>query len=257
MTSLLKQKKIMVTRERRQAHVFSQQIIANGGIPIEVPLLNIDCHLKATDQYLLRDLSTFAWIFFTSANGVHCFFKKIRLLGIAQSELKRHQFAVVGPKTEQALQSYGFYAHFVPSIYNAETMANEFVLTYPVTDSILLVQGSLSRPTLRDQLIAHQLSVDCVDVYKTVIHKASKQLLNERLQENIDFITFTSPSTVDAFVKLIDEPLSKQVVCVSIGTTTDKRARDKGFQRTLIPDQFTIEGMIEKMGNYLAEEGYV
>lgn len=251
---MLNQRKILVSRSKLQAHPFSQSIIAHGGIPIEVPLLNIKC--RSQEKTInLNNLAKYSWIFFTSVNGVRCFFKQYELLGMTREDLQGINFAVVGQKTQEALNSYGYPVDFLPSIYNAQTMADTFATSYPEADNILIVQGSRSRPVLHQRLQEYHRSVQRLTVYETVTHNESKQLLNETIRDQIDFITFTSPSTVDAFTQLLEEPIPRNVVYVCIGTTTEKRAHEKGIYHTLTPERFTTEDMISCMIKYIKEEG--
>ena len=77
-----------------------------------------------------------------------------------------------------------------------------------------------------------------------------KGRLNELLTEDlIDFITFTSPSTVEAFVKMVDTIPKKNYIC--IGTTTEQRATELGIQSITPPEEFTIEAMLETICNYI------
>lgn len=253
MTVPLKGRKVLITREKNQAAVFANNISEQGGIPIVTPLLKINCQNEVDNDRILNQLTGYKWIIFTSANGVHCFFKKINQQRML--ELDQCQFAVVGHKTEQVLNEYGIAADFIPSVYNAEVMATEFLATYPLVHSLLLVRGNWSRPTLPEAFIQHGINVDLMEVYETAYHEEIKPLLHEQLKNKIDFITFTSPSTVDAFIAMVDNQIYLKKVCVCIGTTTEQRARQHGFTNTLVPDQFTIEGMIDCMNEYLLMKG--
>ncbi|MGM8366335.1 uroporphyrinogen-III synthase [Virgibacillus sp. W0181] len=251
MTLSLQQKKILVTREQKQAFIFSEKIRHHDGVSVEVPLLDIMC--KKTSHKV--DVSEYDWVFFTSANGVECFLKTNRFAGMKPS------FAVVGHKTEHALKKFGCRAHFVPSIYNADVMAKEFMEKHPKAKKLLLVRGNRSRDVLPKQFTRHGMLFDTIEVYETNYNQSSKTQLQQLFQTNhsIDFITFTSPSTIDACMEFIDDTNTMEnvlsTVCVCIGTTTEKRAKEAGFQNVLVPDVFTIEGMIDQMSRYLMKEG--
>ena len=254
MSAILSDKKILITRERNQARLLTEKVLHHGGIAIEVPLLKINCTQTVGNEKVLANLSSYHWIFFTSANGVHCFFEMIKAYG--PHILRSCKFAVVGHKTDHALKEHGFQADFIPTIYNADTMASEFMAMYPSTNRLLLVRGNKSRDILPKEFSLYGYKVDLIEVYKTTYNYEMKQKLNQQLLENnIDFITFTSPSTVDAFVEMIDKNSYFETKCVCIGTTTEKRAQEQGFKKTLVPNQFTIEGMIERISEYLVMKG--
>src|SRR5690625_1370159 len=126
MSGILQDKHILVTRAEHQAEEFADQIKQHGGKPYIVPLLKISCHIDRNHLEILEDIEQYEWIFFTSANGVHCFFQ-IWKNKFGMRELSHHKFAVVGRKTNEVLQEYGYEASFIPSIYNADTMATEFL----------------------------------------------------------------------------------------------------------------------------------
>src|SRR5690625_672285 len=88
----LQDKQILITREQSQAQSFSRLITEAGGRPIVVPLLEINCVTQAGQWELDQTIERFDWVFFTSANGVACFFKKFAEVSC--------RIAVVGTKTE-------------------------------------------------------------------------------------------------------------------------------------------------------------
>src|SRR5699024_9578924 len=106
--------------------------------PILVPLIKIVTRNNSVNNSVIDHLDKFDWIFFTSINGVIHFFNQLK----DHSKLNGKKIAVVGHKTEEALKRFGFDAHFMPTVYNAETMAEEFVATYGKKHSVLFVRGN-------------------------------------------------------------------------------------------------------------------
>lgn len=252
MSSRLQEAKILVTREESQAKAFSNIILEKGGIPFEVPLLTINCKYSSANDYIIESLAKYEWIFFTSSNGVECFFEIINR-SKQSYDLSLCKFAAVGTKTEMALTKHGYRADFIPTIFNADTMANEFSINHINCGPILLVRGNRSRDVLPDQLSEKGYYFDLFEVYETVHNQKVKHELNNLLNnEKIDFLTFTSPSTIDAFIGMVDKMTDfNTYTCVCIGTTTEKRAREVGFNTIIVPETFTIEGMVEQMIYYL------
>lgn len=255
MTLHFDNKRILITRNEPKASEFAEKIKRYGGYPIVTPLIKIDCQADEKYEGILEHIEDFEWIFFTSANGVNCFFTALK----ANNKVKRIKhvnFAVVGPKTNIALQKFGYKADFIPSIYNAKTMAPEFLEKYHPRGSVLLVRGQLSGTILNDAFSKLGISFDTIEVYKTVTNMEIKAILNKTLEiETLDYITFTSPSSVDAFIELVEKPdefFSETVVC--IGTTTEKRVLEHGFRHVLLPETFTIEGMIQRMNEHILNE---
>ncbi|MFC3040031.1 uroporphyrinogen-III synthase [Virgibacillus xinjiangensis] len=244
----LKGKKILVTREEHQAKTLADKVKRLEGIPVTVPLLKITCKDCKDNRKILERLQTIEWIFFTSANGVHCFFQTLK----QDKELSMQgiKTAVVGHKTEAALASYGFTADFVPSIYDAKAMGNEFLNRYANPGPILLVRGNRSRNVLPDTFSALGIPFEMVEVYDTSLNLQMKQVLQEKLRlENIDILTFTSPSAVEAFCEMTP---NRETPCICIGSTTKKRAEEMGFYEVLSPEVFTTDSMLELISDYIA-----
>lgn len=249
----LQDKHVLVTREKDQAQSFSRLITEAGGQPIVVPLLDITCLAQERHEKLQQPFDRFEWLFFTSANGVECFFEK---LDHASDTVAACRMAVVGTKTEQALKKYGYVATFIPTTYNADTMASEFIEKHPDAKRLLLVRGNRSRPVLPDEFARHGYDIETLEVYETTVNRNARVALQTVLSQNkLDFITFTSPSTVKAFAELVDVQKYLHLVCVCIGTTTQKAVLEQGFKQTVVPDEFTIEGMVEQMSHYVTMKG--
>lgn len=244
----LQGKRILITREAKQAKLFSEKVRASGGIPIEVPLLKIARKKAPNREMIFTKLSGYDWIIFTSANGVHYFFEQLsKELAL---QVRKMKFAVVGHKTEEALKQYHLSAHLVPAIYDANSLAEIFLEKYQSGESILLVRGNLSRDILPHVFEKKGIGFDAIEVYETQINKENAAMLKKVIaEEALDFITFTSPSTVEAFIELSDSYTA--LPCVCIGTTTKKAAENYGFTSIVTAKIFTIEGMIEVMSNHI------
>ncbi|MGY0693167.1 uroporphyrinogen-III synthase [Virgibacillus sp. FSP13] len=258
MNCALHGKSILITREKNQAKEFSEMIIRHGGKPVEAPLLKITCKDAVGNRAILKKLHSYQWIFFTSANGVRCFFQIMKENNISDKQLATSMLAAVGHKTEVALKEFGYEADFIPSTYNAEVMAEEFLARFTADKTVLLVRGNRSRDVLPDTFHRNNITFDTIEVYETTYNVAIRSKLQSLLSEqSIDFITFTSPSTVEAFMEMNLKHVEKikRLPCVCIGTTTQQKAEVSGFVNTLIPMHFTIEGMLESISNYIVQEG--
>jgi uroporphyrinogen-III synthase len=255
MIAPLRGKQIIVTREDAGGKIFSNKIRQYGGIPIEVPLLQIECDDCDENIRVMKKLERFDWFIFTSANGVECFFQLADQHQISYEILKSKNIAVVGEKTNKKLKEYGYSADFVPTIYDADTLSEEFLAETQHPGEILLIRGNLSRDVLPIELKKANISFESLYVYKTTVNGKSKYLLHEVLHKDFDFITFTSPSTIDAYFELsgylVDNP------CVCIGTTTEKKAKEKGFNTILTPKVYTVEAMIDMMIDYINKKEHI
>ncbi|WP_026906346.1 uroporphyrinogen-III synthase [Paucisalibacillus globulus] len=238
-------KNVLVTREASQAKLFTEQLLKNGAEVVEVPLLKIACKCSKENIKELRHLDKFNWVFFTSVNGVDCFFDMLEKNSMHIPNVK---IAVVGHKTEEALNRYGYQAEIVPSRYDGETLVKEFLEKYEDIGQVLLVQGSRSRDVIEKGLSEAGIIYQTLVVYETIYNMDAREQLQKVLETTMfDFITFTSPSTVEAFAKLSNIEIPNDTIVVCIGTTTEVRANQLGLTNVISSKLFTIEGMIRVM----------
>lgn len=234
-------KNILITRDEQGATILADLLRKTGANPMEVPLLQINCkryEMKAA-------LTQYSWVFFTSQKGVACFLQHEEYA----EQLHKCNVAAVGEKTKAALNNRGYKVDFMPSTYNAETMAVQFLQRFNKKERVLFVRGNLSSPVLLRAFDKGKMPYDVVEVYETKQNDVMKRTLQEVSETNeIDYITFTSPSAIDAFLSMVPDFAKWQPIpIVCIGTTTEKKAIDAQFSNILVADVFTIEGMIEKM----------
>ncbi|GAB3050113.1 uroporphyrinogen-III synthase [Virgibacillus ainsalahensis] len=250
MSMSLHGKKILITREEKQAKEFAKKVLQYNGIPVEVPLLKISCMDRDENKQILQGLNNYEWIFFTSSNGVDCFFQLAEKHLIDTKIIRDKKVAVVGHKTEDALKKYGFSANFIPEIYNADVMAYEFLKNFAGAGPVLLVRGNRSREVLPLEFSKFGIPYSSIEVYETCLNYQMSETLNETLKRNdVDFVTFTSPSTVEAFSEMTS---LRNFKCVCIGTTTEKRAMEFGFTPIFTPNkEFTIDSMLVCINNYI------
>ncbi|RYG74836.1 uroporphyrinogen-III synthase [Lentibacillus lipolyticus] len=259
MSSRLYGKRILITREEKQAKIFSRKVIEQGGIPVEVPLLKISCRDGQEEMISYLQNEHFGWLFFTSVNGVHCFFRLLDHYNVDKRTFAGSNIAAVGHKTASALDEHGFQTNFIPSVYSAETMTREFRLSDAQTDEpILLIRGNKSRNTLPDWFKEQGIRFVPLEVYETGCNFAATDELNAQLEQNkLDFITFTSPSSVEAFMTMKKPECTTDAQIACIGTTTGDRAREFGLHNLLIPDEFTIDGMLDNISSYIKQKGSI
>ena len=110
----------------------------------------------------------------------------------------------------------------------------------------------MAREILPEKLREQGAEVDVVPVYQTVMAETSEEeraALREQLENGaIDFVTFTSSSTVVNLVKLlggIEQLAGVKTAC--IGPVTAETARKHGIEPAIVASRYTIEGLVEAM----------
>ncbi|GEN51899.1 uroporphyrinogen-III synthase [Halobacillus faecis] len=249
----LQGKRILVTRGQSQARSFIERIEAEGGVVYHAPLLSFQLNDSESHQEILTRLHDYSWVFITSANGVKFFFELLKRYGV---KVPPHlKFAIIGSKTEKRLSDYGFQADFIPSKYHASSMGEEFLAKKPLPGPILYIRGSRSRDALPRMFADKGVFFHSMTVYDTLLVESKKPELLTWIQERkIDALTFTSPSTVRAFVSMVKDQ-GAEIPCFCIGPTTANEAEKCGFTNIHVPEQFTIPHLLKQMTYYFSNEG--
>ncbi|MDD7392430.1 MAG: uroporphyrinogen-III C-methyltransferase, partial [Fusobacteriaceae bacterium] len=190
-------KKILITRDKKQAKEMSKLVLNKGGIPIELPFIEIE-ELKISTE----NLKKYSAILFNSPNGVKSFFKNIEDMRI----LANIKIGAVGAKTKEVLESLKIVPDFMPEEYMVDRLAEEVVKFTNRNDNILIVTSDISPADLDKYNSLYKRNYEKIVAYNTRKIKVAKDEINEKL-EDIDIITFLSSSTVEAFYESINGDL--------------------------------------------------
>src|SRR5690606_35340984 len=72
-----------------------------GGVPVSIPLIQVNEIVEQTDEAKMKRCSTFDWLIFTSQNAVKAFHSKMGRFAISASEIPS-KIAAVGTQTAAA-----------------------------------------------------------------------------------------------------------------------------------------------------------
>lgn len=252
----MKDKKVLVPRGKKEAKSFSRLLESFGGIPVEIPLIAFKPVEKVPAlTNLLDTLDTYNWIIFTSKVTVETL---CALLGPDQLS-RLPKIAVIGKKTEEALEAKGLSAEFLPSKFVAETFIEEFLPTIQKGIKVFLPKGNLARDYIAEALRQAGAIVAEAIIYETYLPEESRKKLAEMIAGNqLDILLFTSSSTVDHFMKVIREyHLENRLeACLigCIGPVTEEKLKSYGLTVHASPKVYTVEEMIYSMIRYLEKE---
>ena len=241
-------KNILVTRARSQSSTLVEKILDLGGNPIEIPTIRIDKidnNLELENE--INNIKNYNYIIFTSQNGVNIFFDKLSEMNLDLRKLGDTKICAIGPATSKELKSRGIIADIVPEKFVAEAMYDKLKNNLSSSDNILIPRGANARDFLVDKL-SEICNVKEVHTYKTVIEDRNKEeiisLLNE---ESVDYITFTSSSTVSNFIDIIGKDnidKLKRSKLISIGPITSNTAKELGIEVYKEATDSTIDDLI-------------
>ena len=247
---------IVVTRARKQASELVKGLSDLGAECLECPMITVvpPDDLKPLDT-AIDHLSSYAWLIFTSVNGVNFFFNRLFEKNKDVRALNHVRTAVIGPATAKRLFDFGFKSDIVPESYRAESVVKAFEKEDINGKKILLPRAKEARPVLPLELTRMGAVVDEVVVYCTKAVKDDTDFILKRLEERtIDMISFTSSSTVKNFRALLPseglDNLMQGVTIASIGPVTADTARNLGFDVHIVAESYTIPGLCEAIQQY-------
>ncbi|MDY5306545.1 uroporphyrinogen-III C-methyltransferase [Fusobacterium gastrosuis] len=230
-------KKILITRDKKQAKEMSKLVLNKGGIPIELPFIEIE-ELKISTE----NLKKYSAILFNSPNGVKSFFKNIEDMRI----LANIKIGAVGAKTKEVLESLKIVPDFMPEEYMVDRLAEEVVKFTNRNNNILIVTSDISPADLDKYNSLYERNYEKIVAYNTKKIKVAKDEINEKF-EDIDIITFLSSSTVEAFYESINGDLKvlENKKIASIGPMTSETLRKYGIKVDYEAKKYTAEGLLD------------
>ena len=242
-------KRIVVTRSRAQASELVVRLNELGADVLEFPTIRI---APAEDIQPLRNainkLDQYNWIIFTSLNGVNSFFQVLSDQNRDARSFSSAKVCAIGPATCERLKAFGIIADRVPPRFVAESIIETLSEADDLKEKrILLPRADIARADLPETLKKLGAIVDQVSAYRTVVEDGPKDDIIQAIDhDSIDWITFTSSSTVRNFFKQIDPDLlsEKKLRLASIGPITSATIKETGLIVDVEAQEYTIPGLI-------------
>ena len=247
-------KRVLITRPARQQHEFAEALIARGAQPIFAPTIAI---VEPPDPLAAREAAKaapeYAWVVFTSQNGVERFFSDLRALGKDARHFGTTRVAAIGPRTAGALRRYGVHADLVARSYVSEELAADLHRIAEPGSAMLLYRATEARDTLYDLLRSTFTVRECA-AYS--LESVRDPTLAGKTA-GADILTFTSAGTVRGFVSnfadaqtAIRATLGKIVAC--IGPVAAEGARENGLAVDVVAEEFTADGLLRALEHHLS-----
>jgi uroporphyrinogen III methyltransferase/synthase len=245
-------KRVLVTRPGAAADAFAALLWDAAAEPVLAPTIAIgppDDVRSAEDA--VRRVRDYAWLVFTSANGVAAFFERLAAQAGDARRLGDVRLAAIGPATEAAIAAHGARADLVPDRHVSEALAVALLRRTEAGDRILLYRAQDARDVLPETLRAQWRDVDVVAGYRT---RFVEDPALAELAETTDVWTFTSASTVHGFVHNVPgaADLAQEKVVACIGPITAAALEAHGMEADVIADEYTVDGLIEALEKRLA-----
>ncbi len=244
-------KRILITRPRAQAGTIIRRLASLGAAAVVFPTIEItEPEDMAQLDQAINSLATYAWVIFTSTNGVVYFWRRLKARGKDRRAFKGVRVAAIGPATAAALRRRRVQADFIPGEFVAEAIPPG--LGDVRGRRILLPRADIARPALFHELEKAGALPQEIAVYQTIPAQPSQEELAE-LERGIDVATFTSSSTVHNFFHILGERaagLLKGAVIVCIGPITAETAHSLGLAVDVVAKKYTAGGLVDALVEY-------
>ncbi len=256
----LKNKTIVLTRTVEQSTESASAFTELGAKVIIFPTLEIvpPASWKNFDE-VISDKNKIDFLIFTSAHTVTMFVQRL-------NELKREfdysntKVVAIGSKTSQVCKQYEIPVNIIPEKFSGEGVV-EALSKFNLKNKVVFIpRSAIGRAELPKGLEELGAIIKTVPVYnvslprKSVIEESLKQLKESKP----DVYVFTSPSTFENFLTImkIDNPALyfKGVDVAAIGPTTKSAIESKKVKVSIMPSEFTIKGLANKMVEYYRSE---
>lgn len=240
-------KSVIVTRSRAQNSKLLSRIAGLGGNPIEMPTIEIESINQTAMAATFDQLKDYSYIIFTSINGVEIYMDSLYEKGYDSRQMAGLKIVAIGKSTAKALETYGLRADYIPKDYVAESLVDLLKGELNEDDKVLIPRAENARSYLVDAL-SQLCSVDEVKTYRTVsTHEDYSDVIEGIKEDKIDYVTFTSSSTVENFVNMIGGRVEilNNIKAVSIGPMTSKTAEKLGITIYKEAKEYTIDGIMD------------
>lgn len=257
-------RRVLVTRAPHQAGELAREIRAVGAEPVLRPMIELvpqtDAQECAAIDDALAGLAETDAIVFSSSNAVHFFSAALDARGLDASGFEG-QVLCVGQKTAESALAAGLPVNRVASgRSDAEGLLREFLAHLaPKGLRVLIPRSDIGRTVIADGLSAAGAEVASLAFYvnrRPEIDAAS--LRAELCEGRLHVLTFTSPSTVDHFVEVLD-PASREAVdrCVvaAVGRTTARALERHGIRPDVVPQSPEVRALVEAIVAHVAAGG--
>lgn len=188
-----------------------------------------------------QQMDDFAWLVFTSGNGVEYFFRRVRELRLDLRRFGSKKFAVIGRHTADRLEQYGFTADLMPEEYTAKALCRRLLDLRLPKEQIALLRAKAGSPVLLQ-------AGTQFDVYETVTEQDRLASVAAKLSQSlppVQAITFGSAGGARALLEVCRLPEGVLPVC--IGEETAQVVREYGYQ-----PKVASEATAEELANIAA-----
>ena len=249
----LKNKTIVLTRTIEQSKESSAIFSELGANVIVFPTLEIvpPTNWDSFDNFILSN-KIIDFIVFTSAHAVTMFIKRCNELN-KQIGFEKIKVVAIGNKTKSICEENNIKVDIVPKKFSGEGVVEE-LSKYDLKVKLgFIPRSAIGREDLPKGLEELGAKIVTIPVYNVSLPstESTQQNIEQLNSTKPDVFIFTSPSTFENFLVImnVNNPVSyfKNYDVAAIGPTTKSAIEKSKVRVSIMPDEFTIRGLANKM----------
>lgn len=249
---LLENKIFISTRPAGQNNELQHLLEKEGASLLEMPTIEIQAaQLSSLEKKVFEKLERYTWIVFTSPNGIHFFFEKLKELQGNYQIPHTVKIAVIGQKTAEILTGFGHHANLSNPGNTSIELGTELMRIIDASDHLLFPEGDLAMGKIK-QMLALVSRCTRIVVYRTTMPQTiDQEILNRIIKNQYDQIIVTSPSGFINLVEVLKENFHADQLKVScIGTTTAQAVKAKACEPKLTARMSNAVGIVNELCEY-------
>jgi uroporphyrinogen-III synthase len=252
----LKGKSIVITRTIEQSRESAEAFIQLGAKVIIFPTLDIvpPSSWKEFDNVVLKE-KKIDFIIFTSAHAVKMFINRSHELD-KKFNFGKIKIVAVGNKTASVCERLDIPVNIVPKKFSGEGVINELSKFDLKNKIIFIPRSEIGREELPEELESRGAILKVAPVYNVALPELEtiKDRIDELKNTQPDLFIFTSPSTFKNYLQILDISNPYQYFhdydIAAIGPTTRAAIENRNVRVTIMPDEYTINGLVKATLEY-------
>lgn len=253
-------KRILLTTPRNYAAPLAEMLVLRGARPVWMPTNEI----WPLDDYseldrAISEADSYAWIAFTSENGIEAFIDRSTAAGLTTSKFRNTRLAAFRWDA-RLLEMHGFRVDLVPPESSTVGMAAEFnrrgawsgKVLVPVPEVVGVPEPSVI-PLFIQELTAIGLSPHRVPAYKTVASVENAHVERELLVSGaVDAVVVTSSAEIYSLLAFLgpDRAVLDRVAMAYMGKLILDTARACGLRLDIVQKEYTFRALVEAIEDY-------
>jgi uroporphyrinogen III methyltransferase/synthase len=258
-TTVLKGKRIVVTRAMEQSQSLVQALQERGAAPIVLPMVAYGLPEDPSRlDAAIRGLADYDWLFLTSQNALRAIQERCQLLQANFSESAASvRIAAVGPATAEVVEHAGLKVSYVASRHQGTVLAEELA-DQVKGKRVLLPRSDRANPELVKTLRRLGAQVTEIIAYRTIRPEGDLVATEKIVQEGADAVLFFSPSAVHHLQEMLGNEkfleFSRSSLFTAIGPVTRAALRGASVERVVLANDTTVPAVLEALVDYFSRD---